>query len=55
MQEKQHVTQVWRKLPPVWNRSAVYKCEQDAPFVDILPKYMPCIGAQTPGNLSFFK
>lgn len=53
MQEKQHATQVWRKLPPIWNRSAGYKCERGAPFVDILPKYMLCIGVLTPGNLKF--
>lgn len=50
MQEKQHATQVWRKLLPVWNRSAGYKCERDAPFADISLKFMLCIGALTPGN-----
>lgn len=55
MQEKQHATQVCRKQPPAWNRSAGYKCERDVPSVDISPKYMPCIGALTPGNSRHLK
>ena len=49
MREKSRATRAWYRRRLAWSPSAEYRCERDAPFADIWPRFTRCIGAVTPG------